>query len=181
MWNAAKISTDATRRVYFWLVPNSNWSTFRRYVLMIISLERILLPFFWTRPFGCSLCFPMAWSFKIFFLGPYSIRLRHHLLDSRTCLRSLSKVSVGDCWSRAYPNFLSTSIYFSNSVNDDNGHSEPVANSPWRRFITRDLCSSPLQHSTIVPWGNVASFGSLLPIRVPGEWRKKREGNGGLD
>lgn len=84
---------------------------------------------------------------------------------------NLSKLSVGDGLSRAYP-LLGTSIYFPHSVSVDNGHSEPVAKSPWRRCMTRDLCSSPLQHSTIVPCGNVAIFGSLLPISVPGEWKK---------
>lgn len=48
-----------------------------------------------------------------------------------------------------------------------NGQSDAVAMNPWRRFSTRDLCNSPLQHGTIVPWFNGIGFVSLLPISVP--------------
>lgn len=47
------------------------------------------------------------------------------------------------------------------------GQSDAVAINPWRRFSTRDLCNSPLQHGTIVPWFNGICLASLLPISVP--------------
>lgn len=49
----------------------------------------------------------------------------------------------------------------------DIGHRDAVAVKPWRRFRTRDLWSSPLQHGTIVPPFNGALCLSLLPISVP--------------
>lgn len=59
--------------------------------------------------------------------------------------------------------------YLPHSVAFCNGHSEAVAMNPWRRLSTRVLCSSPLQHGTMVPVPcvNGVVFVSFVPISVP--------------
>lgn len=58
-------------------------------------------------------------------------------------------------------------VYLPHSVAFCSCHSEAVAMNPWRRLSTRDLCSSSLQHGTIVPWVNGVVFVSFVPISVP--------------
>lgn len=45
-------------------------------------------------------------------------------------------------------------VQFPQSDTLDIGHRDAVAVKPCRLFRTRDLCSSPLQHGTIVPCVN---------------------------
>lgn len=47
------------------------------------------------------------------------------------------------------------------------GQSDAVAIKPWRRVFVRDLCSSSLQHGTIVPEFNGFGLASDVPINVP--------------
>lgn len=69
---------------------------------------------------------------------------------------------------------FSSCVYCPQSGTLDIGHRDAVAVKPWRRFRTRDLCSSPLQHGTIVPPFNGALCLSLFPISVP-VMKKKKE------
>lgn len=64
-------------------------------------------------------------------------------------------------------------VYLPHSVTLAICHSDAVAIKPWRRFSTRDLCNSPLQHGTIVPWFSGIGFVSFVPISVPVRTKRK--------
>lgn len=113
-----------------------------------------------------------VWAFLVFSLSPsrnlLPIQQRHLKHQHRAASVSQARHINWDIYPiNGWTVELTDLVYLPHSVAFCNCHSEAVAMYPWRRLSTRDLCSSSLQHGTIVPWVNGVVFVSFVPISVP--------------